>query len=519
MTARMSDALALVQAPPNLWDDAVRAPEREGPWLPLLKAEGIACDPTETLATTFLVGSVEPTTGDPELVSVTAPGDLDAWWIDRRTMRPERVPAGAQTSEALIVGAADLADRVQLALGEPVLVRVGLRGERFVVQGLRPLALRTQFTSASYRKLAPLLASPGTLAPLAIDAIDRALGLEAEDGDEPRVRRIYGRAYRRMDVHHTPFTGEEGRVVRRALGRLARLGRDVVLALDDARAFRTELARSIPIHDGQALDTLHMQDLIAALHSRMALVTRALSLLERARLATLSLVPAIDATVGPAPRDLLDALAAPMRSRRRQAVDGKLLAMAPHCQHLDGVLALPGEEHLAEWGKLLHTLKHVRILGMDIRPDSIGSSDASLLQAIDEAVAAQRVESEKQREHAERALRSLSLKGPFGPLGAPAVSAQLVLLQRLARAKGSVSEGLSAALLRLRATALEAGERLAAQGVIDSAEDAFYMPLDEILEALSGELGAYAARVRLRREDDRRFRNFAAPRRILGRRA
>ncbi len=519
MIARMADAYAPLHAPTTLSDSAVREPAREGPWLPLLKADGIAYELSDAQAAAFVVGSVEPTTGDPELVSVTAKDEPEAWWIDRRTMRPERVPADARSPEALVMGAADLADRVQLALGEPVLVRVGMRGERFVVEGLRPLALRTQFTSASYRKLAPLLASPGTLAPLAIDSIDRALRLEAEDGDEPRVRRIYGRAYRRMDVHHTPFTRGEKRVVRRALWRLARLGRDVVLAMDDAREFRTELARAIPIHDRQALDTLHTQELIAALQNRMTLVTHALSLLERARLATLGLVPAIEATVGPAPRDLLDALAAPTRSRRRQAVDEKLLAMAPHCYQADGSLVLPGPDQAAEWTKLRRTLNHVRILGMDVRPAPIGESDESLLQAIDEAVATNRMGPEAQRKNAERTLMSMSMKGPFGPLAAPAVSAQLMLLSRLAKAKGSVSEGLSSALLRLRAAALEAGARLAAQGVIDGAEDAFYMPLDEIEEALSGELGAYAARVRLRREDDRRFRNFAAPRRIQGRQA
>jgi len=491
---------------------------RDAEWLRLMQAEGIAFDRRSDVAPAFVVASVEPTTGDPEKLAVTAAHEAEAWWIDRRTMRPEHVPSASKTSEAEVMRAADLGDRVQLALGEPVLVRVGVRGERLVVEGVLPLLLRTQFTSASYRKLAPMMASPGTLAPLAIDAIDRALRLQAEDGDEPRVRRIYGRAYRRMDAHHTPFASDEGgRAVRRAVARIGRLGRDVMLALDDARAFRAELARAIPEQDAEGLGGLHTQDLMSVLHTRMALVTRALALLERARLSTLSLLPAIEASVGAVPRSALDALAAPSRSRRRQAVDQKLVGVAPYCHKPDGSWAVPGEAHASDWHKLLRTLKHVRILGMDVRPEPMGESDAALLSAVKEAVAAQEADLETQRKRAERMLLGMTRKGPFGLLAAPALSAQLVLLRRLALAKGSVSEGLSVALLRLRAAALEAGARLSAQGVLDAAEDTFYMPLDEIEEALSGELGAYAARVRLRREDDRRFRHFLAPRRILGR--
>jgi len=195
------------------------------------------------------------------------------------------------------------------------------------------------------------------------------------------------------------------------------------------------------------------------------------------------------------------------------------LAMAVHCRTVDGQLGLPPSVQAGEWSKLRRTLKHVRILGMDVRPEPMGESDTSLLQAIEEVVARDQAASEAKRREAELALLSLSLRGPLGPLAAPAVSVQLLLLRRLAKAKGSVAEGLSAALLRLRSLALEAGARLSAQGVIDAADDTFYMPLDEIEQALSGELGAYAARVRLRREDDRRFRSFDAPLRIQGRHA
>ena len=110
------------------------------------------------------------------------------------------------------------------------------------------------------------------------------------------------------------------------------------------------------------------------------------------------------------------------------------------------------------------------------------------------------------------------MRGAFGPLGVAPCVAQMTLLGRLAKAKGAVAEALAVALLRLRAAALEAGRRLVNDALLDAPDAARYMPLDEIEQALEGELGAYAARVRLRREDDTRFRHFNPPRRVPGRR-
>ena len=69
-------------------------------------------------------------------------------------------------------------------------------------------------------------------------------------------------------------------------------------------------------------------------------------------------------------------------------------------------------------------------------------------------------------------------------------------------------------MLRLREAAVEVGARLVDQAVLEEAEDALYLSLDELEEALRGEPGAYAARVRLRREDDLRWAAFDAPRRV-----
>jgi hypothetical protein len=91
------------------------------------------------------------------------------------------------------------------------------------------------------------------------------------------------------------------------------------------------------------------------------------------------------------------------------------------------------------------------------------------------------------------------------------------MIERLSDAKGTVAEGLSAANLRLRDAAIEIGRRLVERGVLDEPDDALYLYVAEIQEALSGEPGAYAARVRLRREEDARWRAFEPPTRLLAR--
>ena len=88
------------------------------------------------------------------------------------------------------------------------------------------------------------------------------------------------------------------------------------------------------------------------------------------------------------------------------------------------------------------------------------------------------------------------------------------LAERVAVVKGVIAEQLAASLLRLRAGALAVGSRLVERAVLDHPTDALYLTLAELEEALMGEPGAYASRVRLRREDDARWASFEAPRRV-----
>jgi hypothetical protein len=486
-----------------------------------LSAEGIATDVREDNPLGWLVASLEPTSGDPQLVAVYPQPDYEGIRIDRRTMRPQQSVDGNALTEQDVMRAADLGDRVQLSLGEPVWLNVKSVGERMVVAGIRTLSPRFQFTNASYRRTAPLMATPGTLAPLSIDALERALKLEGDHGEEPRTRRLFGQAYRRVDEHHVPWrVGPDLRHPARALARFTRLGRDVTLALTDAQRFRRSLTRTLPRLDADDLSGFDTEDLLQSLRERMAFVVEALALLERSRLSTLSLLPAIDVTVAELPRELFASLATPKRTHSRRTTDAQLLALGDRIREAHGALVLPTDPGLQQlWNQTRATLMNARVLGMDVRPASIGTDDEHLLMAIEEAHAAREENAELQRSAAERRLLLLAAKGPLGPLGVGPVAAQVTLLARLARAKGSVAEALSAALLRLRVAALEAGTRLVADALLDAPDDVLYMPLDEIEQALSGELGAYAARVRLRREDDRRFRNFQPPRHIAARRA
>jgi hypothetical protein len=507
---------------------AVRPPGASlyvAPGLDRVTRLGFAVDETLRGKPAASVWSLEPSQGDPRFVAVLPHGEQEPFWIDRRTMRAARTPRTSLASEHDVVRAADLADRVQLALGEPVALRLtfdpqGTPGEdeRLLVSAVEALHVELSFTPISYRRVAPFVGDHSTLSPLSVDALDRALRVEEDRGDEHRVRRLFGRAYRKIDAHHTPWS-RGGRGHLGSLRRLARLSRDVALCLSDAERFRRALSESVTAHDTIDLGQLDRPDLIEALRRRMGMVVSALVLLERSRMATLGLLPALEQLCREVPRDAFLALAAPAYGAERSAIDLKLGALSQQCMRADGSLELPAPDSSAglEWQKLRRTLRHVRGLGMDVRTAAIGSDDDHLLLALHEVRARDAQLAEQKRRAARERLAGRALRGALGPLGVAPALGIVALLGRLAQAKGGVAEGLAAALLRLRAGALEAGRRLSNDGLLERPGDTLYMTLEEIEQALEGELGAYAARVRLRREDDRRWRNFEAPRLLRAR--
>lgn len=489
----------------------------EPPSLEQLKRAGLPVDARALGQPTGRVYSLEPSAGDPRFVAVLPDGDREAFWVDRRTMRLARTPRTSLVHEADVVRAADLADRAQLVLGQPLCLRFAFQADKAHITALEPLSPQVAFTTVSYRRVAPFIGDMSTLSPLSVDALDRALRVEEDRGDEHRVRRIFARAYRKVDAHHTPWS-------RRGTGRLAtlqrttRLARDVALALADARRFRVALASNVGAHEVPMLAERDQHDLIESLRQRMGLVVSALVLLERSRMASLSLLLPLEQLCDEVPRASFSALAAPLYTAERHAIDRKLLSLAGAVRDAEGRLSKPRAPALhEEWERVRRTLRHVRTLGMDVRGAPIGSDDEQLLWALHEVEARMARDLPGARDSAHKALIAHALRGNIGPFGTAPVFGIAGLLTRVAEAKGFVAEGLSVALLRLRAAALEAGHRLSHAGLLERPDDTLYMTLEEIEQALEGDLGAYAARARLRREDDRRWRSFEAPHLISAR--
>jgi hypothetical protein len=173
------------------------------------------------------------------------------------------------------------------------------------------------------------------------------------------------------------------------------------------------------------------------------------------------------------------------------------------------------EKLARRFDELREELTLVRCLGIDVTPKAIGADAASLTAALRGALERDDDDAaERARRDAVRRLRATARSRPFGRARESIATSLALLLGRVATSKGSVAEALSAAALRFRSAASEAGARLVERGILEEADDAMYLYRNEIEEALGGEPGAYAARVRFRREDDERWRALTPPRRI-----
>lgn len=465
--------------------------------------------------------SADPVYGDPDEVSVwTRSAPAARWRIDRKTMRVSMPGEGLSSSEASLV--ADLADRAQLELGHPVDVEWCSRKGRFALVGVRPVVLQPTFGTGTWRRVALVAADEGTVSPLSIDALDLAFGRKEGPSPEPHVRRIYARPYRRVEA---PFTAARASTdaagLFRAASRAAQVASDVAAPLAAVRSFGRELEGRLSGLDAMELERLEDEALLAAIRDRQSLVADALLLLDRGRMATLAVLAAIEAAVGPLPRDVRVALAAPSAARTRKRVEDRLRRLAARLEQELGGLVVPTRGSISlqrRWAEMRFALADVRPLGIDAKQDAMGASDRWLLESVLAARARTSDAAERQRRDAMRRVIALARTRPLAPAREAIAGSLSLLAFRVARSKGSASEALASALLRLRRAASEAGRRLVAACVLDDAEDALYLHLGEIEDALRGEPGAYAARVRLRREDDARWARFEAPRRIEGRR-
>jgi hypothetical protein len=482
-------------------------------------------------AVTGMAASADPEDGDPDMVAVWTDG-ARPWVVDRRTMRLAR-EGDAPLDDDRAARAADLVDRAQLVLGRPVEVRWTLADGRMSVVTARELALVPRFTGAAYRRVALMAEDEGTVAPLAVDAIDKALGRDDAAADEPRVRRVYARPYKRIDgppgAAAAPLAGMPASPLTRAGRDAARVAGDVASPLAAARRFTSELDARLARIDGIELGRLSDPGLVSQLRERQQLVVDALVLLDRARVATLAATPAIEAAAGELPRDAYIALAAPRATRERRRAEerlDRLLGALRDAGLAPGVAGSSLPPALSpvlrrQWDETRRALVGVRTLGLDITPRAWGESDATLAATLAARAAGELPADHEAREEARRtAVRRLgdTARGrTFGRSREAVVWAVSLVLSGLADAKGEVAEALALGLLRVREAAVVAGERLCEVGILETPDDALYMDIDELEQALEGEPGAYAARVRLRREDDQRWAHYEAPRRLRAR--
>src|SRR5690606_14863152 len=168
--------------------------------------------------------SVSPEDGDPSAIAVWLPGQRP-WTLDRATVRVIE-PGQGPLPRTVLERVADLADRTQLALGRPVEIDWALADGRVVLCAVRSIAPAWRFADEPSRLVSLLWHDEGPIAPLAVDALDKALREESDARDEWRVHRVFARAYRKIEVgrarrpeHKHPLTA--------AAVRAARVMRDV----------------------------------------------------------------------------------------------------------------------------------------------------------------------------------------------------------------------------------------------------------------------------------------------------
>ena len=466
--------------------------------------------------------SAEPARGDPD--ELLAWGDdarrpENAWRIDRRAASVVQAGDGGALVASVAIRAADLADRAQLALGRPVEVEWCVQDGRMAIASLRPLRMQATFTSNVFRRLTLVAADEGTVAPLSVDTLDSALAIPGGGADGPTVVRIYARPYRR-DVSRRERLVEAA-PLGMAAARVATVGAEISAVSLAARRAYFGLTETLETFDASELATLGDDGALQLMHDRRADVMRMLRLLDRTREATRSLFAAFEALVGPLPRECYPALSAPRAVRERVRLHQSLAELAEALERTIGRLDAPTEVERARfpalderWQAMRAASANVRPLGIDVRPDAIGASDARLIEALRTDVG---FDEQARHEARQAALRRIAATAKARPRGRPRVGlarALGVLADQLALAKGTVAEALASTLVRQRRVTLDLGRRLVERAVLELPDDAFYLTLDEVEDGMRGEPGAYTARVRLRREDDARWAAFRAPRLI-----
>lgn len=437
--------------------------------------------------------------------------------IERASMRPLE----GQTHDwplDLVEAAAIACERAELVVGAPVSLELG--GDTPSLEKTRAtrIELTPAFSPSPYRLVSLLSHDEGPIAPLAVDALAQALEQGVEDG----VVRVYARAYRRL---HRASLAQEPEAPRHSLVLATRRTAEAALEASElhaeARALRaTTIQRCVEL-DAVDLARLPRSSLGRALRERRELVAAPQRWLDRARASTGTALDVLRRTLGEIPDDLVEdlvAVRAPDERRRREealASFGRALLASRGRDELE-----PGDipaELLVHAEALRARLVDLRPLSLDVRPLPYGHSLKELAIAADRL--ARMDDPEDRRAHAHEAVRALARAQGSSPARQGLVRGLLSLFSHLAAAKGEVADAMALASTRLRSAAVEVGTRLHEEGILEQAEDALYLGVDELEEALRGEACAFAARARSRRDEDQRFRRLKPPRRLEPRRA
>lgn len=446
--------------------------------------------------------------GDPDVLDVRASDpDAKAFCVDRRSARV--LTPGTGLSPRLAAAAADLSDRVQLVLGYPVEITWFELDGRPRVGSVRRAVLPTHTAPESLRRVTLVAWNEGTVAPLAVDVLDRALRV-----GPPLVRRIFARPYRAVLAPKALVSPMLS--VAQASRRASQLGSDVTGPIALSRRLERGSRHRLRRFDEQDLRSMDRAPLMASLRDREALVREAFALLDRQLAATRATLTALSAATGPLPSAVAPALAAPRPMRGRLRVLSEMDALWVELGKPTAIDAAPTGSLRRRWELCRGRARDLRPLGIGIVPEAFGKDDTSFARALTARPALAAVAAERARRDAHRRLLATTQSRSMGVVRRALAQSLLAVLGRISVAKGRAAEVLAAGMLRLRAAAVVVGERVAREGLLESPEEALYLGMDELVQAMTSEPGAYASRARVRAEDDLRWRHYHAPERLGG---
>lgn len=459
--------------------------------------------------------SCDPIDGHPDHVGVRrATGE---WYrVERKSGRTAHEGSGLDS--LLVESIADLVDRCQIELGRPLVLHWATHRGRVVALSIEPLKPSVSFAHAALRRVAIVAADEGTVAPLAIDALDRGLTRTRERVPGAIASRVYARPYRRLEIDGRLLGAPMGPVAS-ATSAAAKVAYETAVAFHADTEFCKSSGERVRAFSAEDLAAMDDEALLAAFEARHGFVADAFARLDGCRELTRRAILALETAVGPLPREAYPALSTPKSTKERVRIGIDLGDLA---RRIGGDLREPGlrkrldPPHAKRWDELRASLEDTRPLGIDIVPEPIGATDETFQAALVAAPPRRRIDAlEEARWSAIRRVLALAQNQPFGAARAGVVSSVSLVIERIVASKGRLAEVLADALFVLRTAALELGTRLVDRALLDAAADAFYLTQEELEEALRGEPSGLSARVRARREDDARWRWFDAPRRLL----